>query len=84
MTQIEKDIYKTSGGFYYSCGDYPWPSARTKQLLEIANDKFNEIKDHGMFVRLIISNHWATQGYWVETEKTKVEGMDIILKEYQP
>lgn len=84
MKKLEQDIYETSNGFYYSCSDHPWPSQRTEELLDLAVKKFNELKDTSEYVRIVISHHWCTQGYWVETDpNAKIGEQDKILVEYK-
>lgn len=74
---------KDPNNIHYDCRAYPWPSDATEELKALAIAKFEEVKKTGKPVRLVISNHWATQGYWVEIGNqtlTPLPHHDLVMR----
>lgn len=67
------------GGVYIPM-DGPWDSPEDDTAYELANTIFNEMRPQHDYVVLIISHHWATSGYWIETTKKEITFPDRILK----
>lgn len=66
--------------FYFPI-DCPWPSAESDKIKVQAEAKYKELVDGGaLYVALISSSHWASEGYWVETKENKVSVVDQVVK----
>lgn len=64
----------------YISMDGPWQSPEDDAAYKEAERIYEEKKQSHPYVALIQSHHWASHGYWVETEKKDVSYPDHILK----
>ena len=75
--------------FYFPV-DCAWPSDESDTIYTEAENKFETLKYEypQRKCRFIVSNHWATQGYWIEWgESFKVSltgSIDYLIREYNP
>lgn len=64
----------------------PWPSVESLAIYNKAIACFEKYRDSGKhpYVALVISHHWASQGYYVEFKKEDLthNPLDYLLDEY--
>lgn len=77
---ISVNALLVSNGGVYIPMDGPWGSPLDDAAYELANKTFDEMRPRHNYLVLIISHHWATTGYWIETQKKDVLFPDRILK----
>lgn len=60
--------------------DGPWDSPEDDAAYKMACDIFDKLRPLHEYCVLIISHHWTTTGYWIETIKKDISFPDRILK----
>lgn len=70
----------TNGGFYY-----PTDSSYidNTDIRKLAYAKYKELCKTHPYVAIIVSSHWCTQGYWVETKPARHDRMDTVIQEHR-
>lgn len=69
-----------TGNDYYVPMDGPWDSPEDDAAYKLACELFDELRPLHDYVVLIISHHWTTSGYWIETKEKVISFPDRILK----
>lgn len=84
MWPFKKAKPKPKASIYYPV-DCSWPSTESVAILNQARKKYNEFVERKVeYVALIASNHWTTQGYWIDFDKKDLthHPLDYIIHEH--
>lgn len=82
---MKKVTFRNKKAIHFSLDGLPWPSPATDKIWkDEVLPKWEELKKENIPMWLVSSQHWTSQGWWIEFKEPKLSALDCIIYKHIP